>query len=167
MPKQTRRIAVFAVSRLPVSRWATRGYAPSAALDVVPDLPSGTRTTPPGDVETWYLGPAEVLLHSGETAHHRDNLGSARPSVWVALRPAVHPAPPELVGATVDPYEGEAWATDESLLVGVVDMPPALAADLAAFFAAHHVERPFEKRQRKRVDPEALGRRGPAGGGPR
>jgi hypothetical protein len=39
-------------------------------------------------------------------------------------------------------------------------MPPDLEARLAEFFAAHHVEREFYKRQRKRADPDALGRRG-------
>lgn len=162
MPQQTRRIAVFAVSRAPVSRWAARGYAPSSVLDAAPDLAPGTRLTPPGAVETWYVGPAEVLLHSGDTGHHRDNLRSARPSVWVALRPTAHPGPPELLTATVDPYEGEAMAGDEGIVVEAVEMPPGLRADLEAFFAAHHVERAFEKRRRKRADPEALARRGPA-----
>jgi hypothetical protein len=165
MPQETRRIAVFAVSRAPVSRWATRGFAPSSVLDVVPELAPGTRITPAGAVETWYVGPAEVLLHSGETAHHRDNLTSARPSVWVALRPVAHPAPPQLVAATVDPYEGEALAGDDGLVTAAVDMPAGLRAGIEAFFAAHHVERVFEKRKRKRADPEALGRRGPIGGG--
>jgi hypothetical protein len=34
-------------------------------------------------------------------------------------------------------------------------------AQLDAFVAEHHVERPFYKRERDRPDPEALARRGP------
>ena len=40
-------------------------------------------------------------------------------------------------------------------------MPEPLRAAIADFVAEHHVERPFEKRQRNRADPEALARRGP------
>jgi hypothetical protein len=164
MPREHHRVAVFAVSRAPVSRWATRGFAPSSALDNMPAIQAGTRLTPPGDVETWYVGPAEVMLHSGETGHYRDNLQAVRPRLWIALKRGG--ATPELVIATVDPYEGEALAGDDGLIVEAVELPPCLADAMRAFIAAHHVERVFEKRKRKAADPEALARRGPVDGGP-
>ncbi|MFN3614470.1 MAG: DUF3305 domain-containing protein [Rubrimonas sp.] len=164
MPREHHRVAIFAVSRAPVTRWATRGFAPSAALDDAPPLEPGVRLTPPGDVETWYVGSAEVMLHSGETGHYRDNLRAARPRLWVALKRGG--AAPALAMATVDPYEGEALAGDDGLVVEAVDLPPRLADAMRAFIAAHHVERVFEKRKRKAADPEALARRGPHGAGP-
>jgi hypothetical protein len=157
----TLRVAALAVSRKPASRWASRGWAASAVLPAPPDAAPGTRLGPEGDVETWYAGPAEIALHPGDTAHHRDNLASERPSVWVALRAGAC----DVVAATVDPYEGEALAGDPGLVVEAVAMPEALQAVLADFVARFHVERPFEKRQRKRADPHALGRRAPGGGG--
>jgi hypothetical protein len=45
--------------------------------------------------------------------------------------------------------------------VEAVAMPDAVRAQLDAFVADHHVERPFHKRERDRPDPEALARRGP------
>ena len=40
-------------------------------------------------------------------------------------------------------------------------MPEAVQAWVAAFVAEHHVEQPFQKRERDRADPEALARRSP------
>ena len=53
---------------------------------------------------------------------------------------------------TVDPYEGEGLASDEGLTVEAVAMPDAVRANVEAFIAAHHVDIPFKKRQRKPVD---------------
>lgn len=161
MARQTVRIGIVATARRPVSRWAARSFAPSAALDAAPETPPGAVLAETGEATTVYAGPAEILLHSGETGHYRDNL-SGRPSVWVALKPGG--AAPQIVAATVNPHEGEALAGDDGLVVEAVAMPPLLHQTVAAFFAAHHVEVAFEKRKRRRADPETLARRGPHGG---
>ncbi len=163
MPKELLRVGILAVSRKPVTRWGTRGFVPSQVLPEVPATPPRTRLGPEGDVEAWYAGPADLVLHSGETGHYRDNLHMKRPSVWVALRQGTVL---EIVVVTVDPYEGEGLAGDPGLVVEALPMPAVVAEAMAAFVAAHHVEQVFEKRRRKRADPEALARRGPLGPGP-
>jgi hypothetical protein len=90
-------------------------------------------------------------LHSGDTGYYRDNL-SGRPSVWVALPQARDGARAKVQLVTVDPYEGEGLASDEALTVEAVAMPDAVRARVEAFIAAHHVDIPFKKRQRKPVD---------------
>jgi hypothetical protein len=45
-------------------------------------------------------------------------------------------------------------------------MPATIAGQLREFFAAHHVERVFFKRERKRADPESMGRRSRVGTAP-
>jgi hypothetical protein len=40
-------------------------------------------------------------------------------------------------------------------------MPASVRDIVASFISKHHVQRTFEKRTRKRADPEALARRGP------
>lgn len=152
------RLGVIAVSQEPVTRWGVRGFVPSAVMAELPQLAPITRLGPPGDRETWYLGAADLVLYRGDTGHYRDNLGSGRPSVWVAVKSG---RAPDVVGITADPYEGEGWAGDPGLVVEAVAMPAPVAARLAAFFAAHHVEETFVKRKRQRSDPEALGRAGP------
>lgn len=150
MPRKGMTVGVVAVSRKPVSRWAKRGFVPSAVLPAVPSMPPRTRLGPEGDVETWYLGPASIEFHPGDTGHYRDNLLSGRPSVWVALRAGREP---EVHLVTVDPYEGEAIAGDPGLVVEAVPMPEALRLAVTAFFEAHHVEEVFVKRNRTRSDP--------------
>ena len=86
MPKLYRQVGIVTVSRKPVTRWATRGFAPHSVLPDVPKTAPGERLSPPGDVEFYYAGAFQVMLHSGETGHYRDNL-LARPSLWVAMRP--------------------------------------------------------------------------------
>jgi hypothetical protein len=90
-----------------------------------------------------------------------DNLDSAAPMLWVALRPTGVEPPYEIFAVTADPAEGEAWTEAGSDLVDVVPMPEAVRAAIGAFVAEHHIEQPFHKRERDRADPEALARRGP------
>ena len=114
-----------------------------------------------GDSATFYAGPAEIALYRTETANYRDNLGSAVPMLWVALRPTGVEPPYEIFAVTADPAEGEAWTEAGSDLVDVVPMPEPVHATIDAFVAEHHVEQPFHKRERDRADPEALARRVP------
>lgn len=156
MPKSVRKVGVVTVSRKPVTRWAKRGFAPSAVLPDVPAVESGARISPPGDVETYFAGAHELHLHSGETGHYRDNLLS-NASIWVAMRPDRADG---IVVVTADPYEGEALATDPGFVVEAVEMPAAIRSWVADFVARHHVEHVFHKRERKKADPDALTRGG-------
>ena len=154
------RLGVLARRTPPANRWSAGGLTPSAVLLPPPPLAPRTRVSAEGAVETWYLGEAAVALHRGDTGHHRDNLASGRPSVWVAIRGA-DPAAAELVALTVDPYEGEGLAGDPALTVEAVAMPAALAQALADWVAAQHVELEFKKRKRLPADPNALQARAP------
>jgi hypothetical protein len=155
MPRQTLRLGVLARRTPPASRWSQGGLTPSAVLIPEVPLPPRTRVSAEDGVEIWYLGAADLTLYSGDTAHHRDNLVSGRPSVWVALR-GIEPETAGIVCLTADPYEGEGYATDESLTVESVAMPAVLTDIVAGFIAAHHVEIPFKKRKRQPADPNAM-----------
>jgi hypothetical protein len=156
MPQTTRRFGIVVVSRKPVTRWATRGFVPSAVLSDIPETEPGTRLGPAGDIETYYAGSLSLTLHSGETAHYRNNL-TAMPSLWIAMKPG---GPTDLVTLTADPYEGEGLAGDVGLIVAAVPMPAAIREWIGEFVARHHVEETFHKRKRRRADPEALTRGG-------
>ena len=154
------RLGVLARRTPPANRWSAGGLTPSAVLMPPPPLAPRTRVSAEGAVETWYLGDGAITLHRGDTGHHRDNLASGRPAVWVAIRGA-DPTSAELLGLTVDPYEGEGLASDPALTVEAVAMPQALAAALADWVAAHHVELEFKKRKRQPADPDARQARAP------
>jgi hypothetical protein len=137
----------------PVTAWGQPRWYPRAVLEAAPATPPGT-PLPGGEV---YLGPAVLEFHRVETATYRDNLVNGTPLLWVVLEGA------RVVAVTADPAEGEAF-TEAGIdladrTVETVPMPPSLAAALATFVEEHHLERKFLKRQRDRVDPEALGRR--------
>jgi hypothetical protein len=152
MPKEVFKLGVLAQSRPPVTQWGTRVVRPVAVFAQLPATAAGTRVSDEHGVETWYLGACDVILHSGDTGYYRDNLMSARPSVWVALPETRDGARAKVQCVTVDPYEGEGLAGDEALLVEALPMPDAVRTRIEAFIAAHHVDIPFKKRQRKPVD---------------
>jgi hypothetical protein len=149
-------VGVIAVKRALKGPWAAHAWLPAEILPRIPETPPGTRLVAEPE-ERVYLGSAAVSLHASATAHYRDNLTSARPSLWVVLRPVGEEV--ELASVTADPYEGEALAESIGDIVESVPMPAEIQARVLAFFEAFHVERTFVKRKRDRADPEALARR--------
>ena len=152
MPKEVFKLAVLAEVRPPVTQWGGRVVRPTAVLAQVPATQPGTKLREENGVETWYLGPCDVTLHSGDTGYYRDNLASGRPSVWIALPEASEGERARVQLVTVDPYEGEGVASDVGLVVEAVPMPDAVRTRIEAFIAAHHVELSFKKRSRTPVD---------------
>lgn len=144
-------VGVVVERRRSESRWADHVWAVAAVLPDAPDTAPWTRLSGNADAEQFYLGPAELVLYAVDTANFRDNLEQDEPKVWVAVRPTgVEPAL-ELVGVTADPAEGEGYTNQIGDIVEAVPMPAAIAARVAEFFAAHHVEQPFFKRKRDRA----------------
>ena len=154
-------VGVLVAKRRLKGPWAGHAWLVHGVLPGVPAAAPGTRLAAGDDEELYYAGSHEVRLHRSDTAHYRDNLDSAQPSLWVALRPVGDEV--EVAAVIADPYEGEARADGIGEIVEAVPMPPEIQEKVAAFFAAFHVERPFVKRKRDRGDPEALARRGLVG----
>jgi hypothetical protein len=147
------------------SRWIDAIWRPAAILSGVPEAPAWTLLERQGDREAWYAGPFETSLHSTDTTNYRDNLATGAPRIWIAARPDIGEHPLQIVGVTCDPAEGESYTEAGEDIVEAVPMPADIAARVAAFVEAHHVEREFFKRKRDRANPDALARRGPAGPG--
>ncbi|MCC5956073.1 MAG: DUF3305 domain-containing protein [Natronohydrobacter sp.] len=160
MPEKTLRVGVLAIRRPPVTKWGAGELRASGILPQEPDAAPNTLLATDSGVETWYLGARDLVLYSGDTSHHRDNLTSGRPSIWVALR-GDDPAKAQIINVTADPYEGEGYASDLDLKVEAVPMPDVIRETVAAFIEAHHVEMPFKKRKRLPVDPNAMVARAP------
>lgn len=160
MPREVLRLGVLAIRRPAVTRWSTGELRPLMVLPAEPGAAPGTLLSTEDGTETWYLGGRDLVLWSGDASHHRDNLTSGRPSVWVALR-GTDPARAEVITVTVDPYEGEGLASDPGLVVEAVPMPEPVARVVAAFASAHFVDMPFKKRKRDAVDPNAMEPRAP------
>jgi hypothetical protein len=152
-------IGVVVERRKATSPWIDVVWQPVAVLGGLPDAAPWTTLSAEGDTARFYAGAAELLFFRAETDGYRRNLDSRAPSLWVALQPTGGEPPYDIAAVTADPAEGEALTEAGELLVEAVAMPEALRATVAAFVAAHPVERPFEKRVRDRADPEAMARR--------
>jgi Protein of unknown function (DUF3305) len=135
-------------------------------VSVLAGTPSATPWTPIGDegnATIFYAGEAAIELHRTETANYRQNLASGTPMLWVVLRPTpANSASPafDVLTVTADPSEGEALTDAGNDLVATVPMPVSIIETIDGFIAEHHVERPFQKRQRDRGEPQNPAHRG-------
>ncbi len=160
MAEQSIDIGVIVARKKLDSPWADYAWLPHSVLPAVPAAEPWTPLGANGKDDLFYAGSCELALHSADTAHYRDNLTSGRPSLWILLR-TLGTDECAVSRVTADPYEGEALTEAVGGLVEAVPMPHEIQAQIAAFFAAFHVERPFIKRERDRADLEALARRKP------
>ena len=161
MPQIHITLGVVVVKRALKGPWASHEFAPISVLPDAPQIAAGMALGRDGDDALFYGGAGTLSLHSGETAHYRDNLLSGAPALWVALRISGDERI-EVACVTADPYEGEALA-DGGVIAAPVAMPDSVVDAVAAFIGAHHVERPFIKRERDRSRSGLLERK-PGGG---
>jgi len=152
-------VGVVVERRKAHNTWIDFVWRPVTILTGVPEAEPWTVLTEDGDSTSFYAGRTEIQLHVSDTSGYRNNLATGTPSLWVVLRPTGGQPLYRLLTVTADPSEGEAMTEPGTDLVEMVPMPDTIRDQLAAFVAAHHVERPFFKRKRDRVNPEALGRR--------
>jgi Protein of unknown function (DUF3305) len=156
-------VGVVVERRKAASPWIDFTWRPVSLLTGSPAAAPWTPLSEDWESATFYAGAADIELHRTETGNYRDNLASKAPLLWVALRSTGVEPPYEIFAVTADPAEGEALSETGCDLVDVVPMPESVRLQIAEFVAAHHVERPFYKRQRDAADPEALARRKPIG----
>ncbi len=144
-----------------ISQWADFYWRPVSVLAGVPETAAWTKLSDDGERATFYAGPAVVELYRTETPYYRSNLESGAPALWVALRATQGDPPYTVAVVTADPAEGESLTETATDLIEQVPMPESIQELVADFVAKHHVETPFIKRKRDRVDPETLARRAP------
>jgi hypothetical protein len=156
-------VGVVVERRKAKSPWLDFLWRPVSVFAGTPSAAPWTRISEEGDATTFYAGEAAIELHRTETASYRQNLSSGMPALWVVLRPtaAANSASPAfgILTVTADPSEGEALTDAGNNLVATVPMPAAIIETIDNFIAEHHVERPFNKRQRDRGEPQMPGRR--------
>src|SRR6267154_2451586 len=155
-------VGVVVERRKARSPWLDFLWRPISVLVGTPSAVPWTRIGDEGDATTFYAGEAAIELHRTETTNYRQNLSSGMPALWVVLRPiAANSTSPafDILTVTADPSEGEALTDAGNDLVASVPMPAAIIETIDGFIAEHHVERPFQKRQRDRGDPQIPGDR--------
>lgn len=148
MPQMHFPVGIIVEKRKSTNPWIDHTWSLVAALPGLPEAAPMTLIERQEGAERYYLGAANVLFSSSETAHYRDNLATGAPRLWVICRR--EPIDDSLIlhQVTADPSEGEAGTEAGGDFVESVAMAPEIAAALATFVAEHHVERIFFKRKR-------------------
>jgi hypothetical protein len=162
-PAKTITVGVVVERSKGTGPWTDNLWRAVSAFTGIPSAPPWTKLSDDGERATFFAGTADIELYRSEAGNYRENLAVERPLLWVALRSTAGDPPYMLVGATVDPAEGESWVALGTDLVDSVSMPGAVEAVVADFVSEHYVERQFHKRERDRADPEGMARRSPEG----
>ena len=156
-------VGVVVECRKARSQWLDFLWRPVSVFVGTPSAVPWTRIGEEGDATTFYAGATAIELHRTETTNYRQNLSSGMPALWVVLRPiAANSKSPafDILTVTADPSEGEALTDAGNDLVASVPMPAAIIEAIGGFIAEHHIERPFNKRQRDRGDQQMPRHRG-------
>lgn len=148
----------------PSNPWGTHHWIPVQILQGAPDTPPWAVLARGSDRVRYFAGTFAIRLYSTETGFYRDNLSAERPRLWVATQPDGPEPPIAILAVTANPAEGEGYTQTGTNVVEVIDMPADIAAEIAAFVEANHVEQVFEKRKRDKRPSAFLGRRGPSSG---
>src|SRR5258707_4038551 len=155
-------VGVVVERRKARSPWLDFLWRPVSVLAGTPSAVPWTRIGEEGNAAIFYAGEAAIELPRTETANYRQNLASGTPMLWVVLRPRLAnsaSAAFDILTVTADPSEGEALTDAGNDLVATVPMPVSIIETIDGFIAEHHVERPFQKRQRDRGEPQIPGDR--------
>src|SRR5258708_16014169 len=116
-------VGVVVERRKAQSPWIDFTWKPIAALPGLPDALPWTILTQDGDGATFYAGAVEVALYRTETSNYRNNLGTGRPMLWVALRPTGVEPPYEVFAAPPNPPEAEPWPQPATALFASSPLP--------------------------------------------
>ncbi|UWU90965.1 DUF3305 domain-containing protein [Bradyrhizobium sp. CB1015] len=153
-------VGVVIERRKAKSLWLDFLWRPVSVLVGNPSAAPWTRIGEKDETTLFYAGAAPIELHRTDTENYLQNLASGSPMLWVVLRRvAAESAAPafDILTVTANPSEGEALTDAGNNLVETVSMPAEIIEATRNFILEHHVERPFNKRQRDRVDPMMRG----------
>ncbi|MGO8917147.1 MAG: DUF3305 domain-containing protein [Stellaceae bacterium] len=133
------------------SPWQEHGWTAVAVVPGAPDIEAPLLLAEGEGFARYHFATLEIELHRSETEGYRYNLSQAEPVVYALWRqPEEDPAAwPEPFHLTVCPYEAQDYLDGGDVLVEGVSMPEAVALWLGRYVARHHVDAPFEKRQRR------------------
>lgn len=152
---ETMALGVVMERRRSQSPWQDWSWRPVA---VIPGAPPVEGDSFGGDwrllreSEDWahfHAATVPLELYRSDTEGYRLNLSQEPPRLWVALRTDGEGTPVPFF-VTASAHECEVYQISGNEVVEAVPMPPEVMALLRDFVEQHHVDVPFEKRERKR-----------------
>lgn len=147
--------------RRSASPWQDHAWRPLSVIPGAPALDGGPRLLREGEGGEWaqfHAATVELELFRSDTEGYRLNLSQEPPRLWVALR-RDHSGAPVPFFVTACAHEAEVYQVSGEEMVETVPMPVEVLALVRDFVDQHHVDVPFEKRERKRHFPDKDGRR--------
>ncbi|AWK86751.1 DUF3305 domain-containing protein [Azospirillum thermophilum] len=148
---ETLSLGIVVERRRSASPWADWVWRPVSVIPGAPPVDGGPRILLEGD--GWLHLHAATLpleLYRTDTEGYRLNLSQEPPRLWIVLRPDESGEAMVPFFVTASAHEGEAYQVSGAESVDTVPMPPEVIALVRDFTEQHHVDVPFEKRERKR-----------------
>jgi hypothetical protein len=148
--------------------WQRFAWKAAAVIPGAPPIEAWRELVRGDRLVRWHAATMPLVLHRVETEAYRVNLSGRSPAIYVVLRkvePSARTAGNDVApfAVTASPYDAEGYMEGDDL-VEAVPMPEGLVAWVQAFIERHHVDRPFEKRKRKRAKGGDRGTEGQADG---
>jgi len=147
---ETLSLGVVVERRRSTNPWADWSWRPVSVI------PGAGPADPAGRVlregEGWthtHAATLELELFRTDTEGYRLNLSQDPPRLWVVLRPDANGEAMIPFVVTASAHEGEGYQVGMDV-VDTVPMPAEVAALVRDFVDQHHVDVPFEKRERKK-----------------
>lgn len=145
------------VRRTPgISRWARWSWRVIGVLPGAAPADWDVMREQDGVTE-YHAATLPMTLHRKETEAYRVALSMEPPSVYVVMRPTEDDGDTrefKVFLVTASPFEAQDYLDSGEEMVEQVPAPPGLVAWMREFVEQHHVEEPFKKRRRDRVDTE-------------
>jgi hypothetical protein len=154
------RVGVVVERREIDNKWVDHAWRPVAIIPGAPPIDEWRRMVEGDGWIQYHAATLDIEIFARETEGYRENLLSAKPAVYVVLRPNVDPDTDreiDVFHVTVCPYEAGKFVDTVDDMMEAVPMPPEVGAWVREFIEKHHVERPFIKRQRLPYDPRKGG----------
>jgi len=149
MIKSTMQVGVVIERRPADSEWIDHTWHAVTVLPGAPQIDEWVELERGGGRLRYHAATLPLEIFRGETEGYKYNLSLEQPIVYVVLDPEPDSdAPLEVSHTTVCPYEAQDYLDTSEVLVEAVPMPAVIAAWLAEFVEAHHVDVPFKKRKR-------------------
>ena len=149
------RLGVVVERRASTHPWGSDVWRPLAVSAEAVDAAPWTELVRDAGAVRYHAGTVTMTLHRKETEAYVHNLQAVEPALYVILRAAEDgPMPVELFEVTASPYLAQDHLDAAEDIVERVPIPPAVRAEIEDFVATHHVEEPFRKRKRDKVQVE-------------
>ncbi len=151
-------LGVIVERRRSTSPWQDHVWLPAGVVPGGTALEPWTVMREADGVAQFFAGDHEIELNPRETGNYQVNLAADQPAVYIVLRfDEGAPQGVRVQLVTVSPAEAQGYLESGADIVERVPMPEQAVRTLGAYMAAYHVEQPFHKRQRQKIDPRKVG----------